>query len=126
MTAHLNGKAAFERSEAKPVAVDVIAEKIPAELRDRPQWVCWRYELITDRSGAKRWSFDPVPRRADDPAAATWNGGSYLLAAGGSAWAAMSADPERDLVFLPTASPTAAFYGGERAFPDRASRHLGL
>ena len=55
-----NGKAAFERSEAKPVAVDVIAENIPAELRERPQWVCWRYEPVADHNGAKRWTKIPV------------------------------------------------------------------
>lgn len=69
-------------------------------------------------SGAPRWSFDPVPRRADDPAAASWGDASYLHAAGGGAWAPISVDPARDLVFLPTAGPTASFYGGERPGDD--------
>ena len=70
------------------------------------------------RTGQKRWSFDPVPRRSDDPAAASWANGSYARSAGGSVWAPMSADPARDLIFLPTAGPTAAFYGGERPGDD--------
>ena len=70
------------------------------------------------RTGEKRWSFDPVPRRPDDPAAASWANGSYARSAGGSVWAPMSADPPRDLIFLPTASPTAAYYGGERPGDD--------
>jgi quinoprotein glucose dehydrogenase len=70
------------------------------------------------RTGQKRWSFDPVPRRPDDPAAASWANGSYARSAGGSVWAPMSADPARDLIFLPTAGPTAAFYGGERPGDD--------
>ena len=65
------------------------------------------------RSGNIRWSFDPVPRRSDDPAAASWQG-AYERAAGGSVWSPMSVDPQRDLVFLPTAGPAAAFFGGQR------------
>jgi quinoprotein glucose dehydrogenase len=70
------------------------------------------------RTGQKRWSFDPVPRRPDDPAAASWANGTYAQSAGGSVWASMSADPVRDLIFLPTASPTAAYYGGDRTGDD--------
>lgn len=29
---------------ARPVALTPLFENIPQELRDRPQWVCWRYE----------------------------------------------------------------------------------
>jgi quinoprotein glucose dehydrogenase len=70
------------------------------------------------RSGAPRWSFDPVPRRADDPAAASWADHSYQRSAGGGAWAPISVDAARDLVFLPTAGPTASYYGGERPGDD--------
>jgi quinoprotein glucose dehydrogenase len=69
---------------------------------------------IDARSGRRRWSFDPVPRGPEDPGAASWSGESYRAAAGGSVWGAMTVDAARDLVFLPTASPTAAFYGGHR------------
>ena len=31
-----------------------------------------------------------------------------------NAWSVMSVDPERDLVFVPTSSPSPDFYGGER------------
>jgi len=70
------------------------------------------------RSGAPRWSFDPVPRRAGDPVAASWSDASYLRNAGGGAWAPISVDAARDLVFLPTAGPTASFYGGGRPGND--------
>jgi quinoprotein glucose dehydrogenase len=73
---------------------------------------------IDARTGQRRWSFDPVPRHAEDSAARSWANGSYARAAGGSVWAPITADPARDLVFLPTAGPTAAFYGGERPGDD--------
>jgi quinoprotein glucose dehydrogenase len=69
---------------------------------------------IDARSGQRRWSFDPVPRGPDDPGASSWSQASYRGAAGGSVWGAIAVDGARDLVFLPTASPTAAFYGGHR------------
>ena len=66
------------------------------------------------RTGALRWSFDPVPR---DPAAAnrsTWSGSSADVTGAANAWAPISADAERDLLFVPTGSPSPDFYGGER------------
>jgi quinoprotein glucose dehydrogenase len=70
------------------------------------------------RTGAPRWSFDPVPRRADDPAAASWGAASYRHSAGGGAWAPISVDAARALVFRPPARPPATFSGGARPGDD--------
>jgi quinoprotein glucose dehydrogenase len=69
------------------------------------------------RSGALVWSFDPVPRDPADPARATWQNGAEHAGAA-NVWGPMSADPEHDLVFLPTTSPSPDFYGGERKGED--------
>jgi quinoprotein glucose dehydrogenase len=66
------------------------------------------------RSGALRWSWDPIPRDPADPARSTWKGESASDTGGANAWAPLSADPERDLVFVPTSSPSPDHYGGER------------
>jgi quinoprotein glucose dehydrogenase len=65
------------------------------------------------RSGALVWSWDPVPRDPADPARATWQNGADRTGAA-NVWGPISADPERDLVFLPTTSPSPDYYGGER------------
>jgi quinoprotein glucose dehydrogenase len=54
------------------------------------------------RSGALRWSFDPA---AD-------------------AWAVMSVDPERGLVFVPTGSTSPGYYGGHRHGDNRYANSL--
>jgi quinoprotein glucose dehydrogenase len=66
------------------------------------------------RSGRRLWSWDPIPREPDDPARATWQDDSAERIGGANVWAPASADPERDLVFLPTSSPSGDWYGGER------------
>ena len=66
------------------------------------------------QTGALRWLWDPIPRSADDPAAASWEGESALITGSANAWAPLSVDLERDLVFVPTSSPSPDFYGGER------------
>ncbi len=105
--------------DSAPVLVNdtlVIGSAVDDMSRARaPSGTVWGIDAL---SGAVRWSFDPVPRHAEDPAAASWGKASYASAAGGSVWAPISADPARDLVFLPTASPTAAFYGGQRPGDD--------
>ena len=75
------------------------------------------------RTGALVWSFDPVPRDPADPAQATWQNGADRTGAG-NVWGPMSADPEHDLVFLPTTSPSPDFFGGERKGEDRNADSL--
>jgi hypothetical protein len=77
-------KAAFERSECKPVALEVNAAGVPADLRERPQWVCWRFEQVTDRGGAKRWTKVPIAAttggRASSTEPRTWSAFDEALA----------------------------------------------
>src|SRR6185369_4180257 len=44
----------------------------------------------------------------------TWNGPKAHQTGAANAWAPISADPARDLVFIPTSSPSPDYYGGER------------
>jgi quinoprotein glucose dehydrogenase len=53
------------------------------------------------RSGAPRWSFDPLVHDGIDAGHA-------------NVWAPMSADEERGLLFLPTTSPSPDYWGGKR------------
>jgi quinoprotein glucose dehydrogenase len=66
------------------------------------------------RTGQLRWGWDPIPQDAADPARSTWEGDSATRTGAANAWAVISADPARDLVFVPTSSPSPDFYGGER------------
>lgn len=70
------------------------------------------------RTGALVWSFDPVPRDSADPARAGWLNGADRTGAA-NVWGPISADPEHDLVFLPTTSPSPDYYGGERKGDNR-------
>jgi quinoprotein glucose dehydrogenase len=70
------------------------------------------------RSGALRWAFDPIapgtplPQRSDG---ARWHRGTP------NAWAVFSADPARDLLFVPTGNPSNDFFRG----PSRERDHYG-
>ncbi len=69
-------------------------------------------------SGKLRWSWDPIPRKEGDPGYETWKGRLAHRTGAANAWAPLSADPERDLVFVPTSSPSPDYYGGERIGAD--------
>ncbi len=66
------------------------------------------------RTGELRWSWDPIPRRGKDPAAKSWARGSASRTGAANVWSIISADLERDLLVLPTSSPSPDFYGGRR------------
>ncbi len=66
------------------------------------------------RSGTLRWSFDAIPRGPDDPGAEGWTEEAMRVTGAANVWSIISADPERDLVFLPTGSAAPDFYGGDR------------
>jgi quinoprotein glucose dehydrogenase len=66
------------------------------------------------RSGALVWLFDPIPRDPTDAAWETWGDESAAVTGAGNVWGPISVDPERDLVFVPTSSPSPDYYGGNR------------
>jgi len=57
------------------------------------------------RSGELKWQFNPIPE------------GRSAQSGAANVWSTMSADTQRNLVFLPTTSPSTDYYGGGRRFP---------
>ena len=66
------------------------------------------------RDGTLVWAWDPLPRSDDHPGADGWEKVRDNRTGGANVWSVMSADPERDMVFLPTTSPSPDFFGGKR------------
>ena len=71
------------------------------------------------RSGELQWSWDPIPQSPDNPAYDDWQGEMAHKTGGANAWSILSADPERDLVFIPTSSPAPDYYGAMRLGDNR-------
>lgn len=69
------------------------------------------------RTGALRWAWDPTPPGRPPPAA----GQPRYHRGTPNVWAVMSADPERDLVFVPTGNAPPDYFGGVRDGLDHYS-----
>ena len=94
-----------------PVVIDglvIVGSAIDDNTRaDMPLGVVRAFDA---RTGALRWSWDPIPRNASPQDAGTskWNTGAA------NAWSIMTVDHDRDLVFIPTGSASPDYYGGIR------------
>jgi quinoprotein glucose dehydrogenase len=71
------------------------------------------------RTGALVWLWDPIPRSAADSAYAEWPSDGAARTGAANAWSILSYDAGRDLVFVPTSSPSPDYYGGERLGNNR-------
>jgi quinoprotein glucose dehydrogenase len=60
------------------------------------------------RSGALRWSWDPIAQHPAGVDGSSWHSGAA------NAWSVMAVDPARGLVFVPTGSASPDYYGGHR------------
>src|SRR5258706_5551344 len=76
------------------------------------------------RTGVLKWAFDPVPQDSADPAFKTWQDGAARIVGAAHVRSVMVADPERDLVFLPTSSPAPDYFGGMRPGDDPYARSI--
>src|SRR5579872_1776039 len=65
------------------------------------------------RTGAMRWSWDPIPP------VQTSDGKTERQVGAANAWSIMTVDPDRDLVFIPTGSASPDYYGGLRPGDDK-------
>ena len=66
------------------------------------------------RSGALRWSWDPIPTSQAEASATASDKKSEPQAGAANAWSIMTIDPQRDLIFIPTGSASPDYYGGLR------------
>jgi quinoprotein glucose dehydrogenase len=95
----------------------IVGSAVPDNHRtDAPDGVVRAFDV---RTGALRWSFDPIPRDPQDSAYGSWLGPKAHDTGAANAWSVLSADTARDLVFLPVGSASPDFYGGERRGDNR-------
>ena len=66
------------------------------------------------RTGALRWTWHPVPQDSTIPAWRTWVGPNAHRTGAANAWTIFAADPARNVVYVPTSSPSVDYFGGER------------
>ena len=71
------------------------------------------------RTGQLLWSWDPIPRDPSNPVYKEWSAQGAKLTGAANAWAPLSVDSTRHLVFVPTGSASPDFFGGARPGDDR-------
>ena len=69
------------------------------------------FDAIT---GKLKWTWDPVPHDPSATGADTWENNSGARSGSANAWSVIIADATRNMVFVPTSSPSHDYYGGER------------
>ncbi len=75
-------------------------------------------------TGQLRWSWDPVPQDSTEPAWRTWTGPAAHRTGAGNAWSIIGVDSARNLVFVPTSSPSPDYFGGERLGENRYANSI--
>jgi len=65
------------------------------------------------RTGALRWTFHTIPQPGE-PGYDTWPPDAWRYTGGVNSWSGMTLDESRGLVFVPTGSAAADFYGANR------------
>ena len=76
------------------------------------------------RTGALKWTWDPIPRDSTDAAWSSWRGAMAHSTGAANAWSVIAADSARDLVFVPTGSASPDYYGGERVGDNRYANSI--
>ena len=90
----------------------------------RPNPASGEVRAYDGRTGALKWSWDPIPQDTADPAYAEWGGELAHRTGGANAWSLLAADAERDLVFVPTGSAAPDYYGVLRLGQNRYANSI--
>ncbi len=83
-----------------------------------------KVRAFSTRTGELLWEFDPIPRDPADPAFESWGKNSASIFGAANVWSFTSADPENDLVFLPTTTASVDWYGGDRPGNNRYANSI--
>jgi quinoprotein glucose dehydrogenase len=95
----VKGPSEYEETSAPAVIGDIIVVGSAIADNGRTDMPSGEVRAYDVRSGKLLWTFDPMP-------------GTRTGAA--NAWSRITPDPENNLVFVPTGSPSPDYYGGER------------
>lgn len=117
-----NGELSFASTPSIINGVIVIGSSIVDKYR--PGAPVGKVQALDARTGAKRWEFHPIPVDPADPAMATWPDGGAARTAATNVWGHMAVDEARDLVFVPTSTPSPDMYGGLRAGDNRYANSI--
>src|SRR2546425_1951830 len=90
----------------------------------RPDPASGEVRAYDARSGALKWTWDPIPQDSADPAYGEWGGAMAHKTGAANAWSVLAADPERDLVFVPTGSAAPDYYGVLRLGNNRYANSI--
>ena len=90
----------------------------------RPAPASGEVRAFDARTGALRWTWHPIPQDPKDPAYAAWRNGSAAKTGAANVWSIMTADTERDLLFVPTSSAAPDYYGALRPGDNRYANSI--
>lgn len=79
-------------------------------------------KAVDARTGELRWSFNTIPEQ--DEATEDWPAQPKSVSGAANVWAPMSVDAGRNLVFVPTSSPSPDYYGVYRPGNNRYANSL--
>ncbi|MBM3811526.1 MAG: pyrroloquinoline quinone-dependent dehydrogenase [Acidimicrobiia bacterium] len=99
---HIVNKGEYHMTSAPAVVGDVVVVGSAINDNGRIEMPAGRVRGYHVRTGKLLWAWDPIVSDANVQTGAA------------NAWGPLSSDPERDLVFIPTTSPSPDFYGGFR------------
>jgi len=108
-----------------PVVVnDTVVTGSSVADNSRPDLPSGEVRAFDARTGALRWAWDPIPQDPKDPAYGEWRGTMAHKTGAANAWSVLAADPERDLVFVPTGSAAPDYYGALRLGDNRYANSI--
>jgi quinoprotein glucose dehydrogenase len=90
----------------------------------RPNPASGEVRAYDARTGALKWTWDPIPQDSQDPAYGEWRGAMAHTTGAANAWSVLVADPARDLVFVPTGSAAPDYYGVLRLGGNRYANSI--
>jgi quinoprotein glucose dehydrogenase len=116
--------AAFEVTSPPVVAGDAVIVGSAIADNSRLAPASGELQAFDARTGARRWTWDPIPQDPKDPEFAGWRDGSARRTGAANVWSVMAVDEARGLLFAPTSSPAPDYYGGARLGSNRYANSI--
>jgi len=112
----LRNEADFEKYDVTNTSPGVVYKDliiVGSSLKENYEALSGDIRAYDIRTGKMRWAFRTIPHPGEF-GFETWSEESYKNIGGANAWAGLSIDRQRGLVFAATGAPAFDFHGGER------------